>query len=143
MRRLLFGVMVALVVALPTQAQAQVSPEQLSPIIGKYTETASGGRFNAYVTTTSGLIATWYFGGGCHVNPFPCDPPNPGGLGNSPGGQAVAALWREDGKEFVGDVISTNQAGVLDTGPIRVRFSLDGQLILIQGEVTRVLDRAR
>lgn len=141
MRRSMAAALMALMMLAPP-VEAQVASDALTPYVGKYTETPGGGRFNAYVTTTSGLLATWYFGGGCSVNPFPCDPSN-GSVGNMPGGLATAALWRMQDGELIGDVLSTNQADVVDIGPIRARFTVDSQLILIQGEKTRVLDRVR
>lgn len=141
MRRSLVAALIALVL-LTVPVQAQVSEDALAPFVGKFTDAAGGGRFNVYITTGSGLIATWYFGSGCMVSAFPCDPAS-GSIGNIPGGHATAALWRIEGGELIGDVLSTEQASVMSPGPIRVILLGDGKLGLRQGDNIRVLDRVR
>lgn len=141
MRRSLAAVLLALVLlALP--AQAQVDEDGLKPFIGKYAEFPGDNRFNVYITSSSGLIVTWYFGPGCMVFPFPCDPAN-ASIGNLPGGQATAAIWRIEGGELVGSVLSTNQTTVIDSGEIRVIPLSDGKVGLRQGNNIRVLSRER
>lgn len=142
MRRVLLAVVIAsIVTAWP--AQAQVSQDGLAPFVGKYTDTPGLERNNVYITSSSALIMTWHFGTGCAVNPaFPCDPANTP-MGNLPGGMATAVLWRAEGGELVGDVLSTNQADWVDTGPIRVMLFSDGKIGVRQNDTVRVFDRVR
>lgn len=142
MRRWMLGALVALLMVGPAQVHAQASEDALAPFIGKYTDTPGGERQNVYITTRGGVILTWYFGGVCGVHPYPCDPPS-GTIGNVPGGMATAAIWRIDGSELVGDVLSTTQADWIDTGPIRVLLLSDGKLGLRQNDTVRVFDRVR
>lgn len=142
MRRSLVAALLALTL-LTAPVEAQVSDDGLAPFIGKYTDTPGSERFNVYITKSSGVIMTWHFGTGCAVNPaFPCDPSSPS-MGNEPGGIATAAIWRIEGSELVGDVLSTNQPDWVAPGPIRVMLLSDGKLGVRQNDTVRIFDRVR
>lgn len=138
-RSLVAAILVLLLLSWP--AQAQVSEDALAPFIGKYGD--GTGRHDAYITKSSGLIMTWYFGTGCAVDPhYPCDPAN-AQVGNVPGGMATVALWSAENGDLIGTVISTESPGLLDIGPLRV-VRVDDQTIEIrQGETRQVFTRVR
>jgi hypothetical protein len=142
-RRLLIALLCAvLLVVQPTTSGAQVPEDALEPFIGKYTDTFGGERFNVYITPKSALIATWYFGSGCHVSPYPCDPPN-APIGNLPGGKATAVLWRAEDGTLIGDVLSTDQGEFFPGEAVQIRLLVNRGIELRVGEKGWVLDRVR
>lgn len=141
MRRGLLLALAALVF-LAVPAHAQVSEADLTPFVGRYTVSGTGERQHAYISSNSGMILTWYYGTGCHIDPTPpCDYRNPSGPGSSPGGKATAAFWTRDGDSLIGTVLSTNQPDWIAVGPISVMLLSDGKLGVRQNDIIRVFDR--
>lgn len=139
-RSLVAALLAVVLLAIPVQAQ--VPDDALTPFVGKYTDAGGGGRFNVYITPKSALIATWYFGSGCHVSPYPCDPPA-GSIGNVPGGHATAVLWRVSDDTLTGDVLSTEQADFFPGELLTVKPLPNRGIELHVGEKTWTLDRVR
>lgn len=140
-RGLLLGLIAMMFLAGP--ANAQVSEVDLAPFVGSYTDAPGHDRRTIYVTSESGMIARWHYGTGCHIDPKPpCDPPGPFGF-LTPGGLATAALWRREGDQLIGTVLSTNQASYLEAAPVRITLIAPDVIEVRQGERAMTFERVK